>query len=236
MRKKRVISAAILICALSTLVWAISAGATEARPEWVRKVGAEEKLLKSGESEALSQSITTIKNWMFKQSTGAGIAVECNSTKFSSGFKESLLTGPRGINFGPLLFEGCKVTAPAGDTSCEVRSSGFPNGQLRTQALGFLAEEGLEGSTKKPRVRIRPESTREEIVTIELSGGTCTHPGSYEVQGLLVGNMDSSALSKSHKWEFTQNTGTRLTIGEVEATFSGTGSFTLKSGNEWGAK
>lgn len=237
MRYKRTISVLVLaVSVLGAAIWSASASATESKPEWVRKVGTEEKILKSGESEALSSTITTIKNWVFKQVAGAGITVECNSVKFASGFSESVLTGPRGLKAGPLLFEGCKATAPLGDVGCEVKSSGFPNGQIRTQALGFSAEEALEGSTKTPYVRWRPESTREEMVTIELSGLSCTHVGSYEVQGLLVAKIDSSALSKSHKWEFTQNTGTRLTIGEVEATFSGTGSFTLKSGNEWGDK
>jgi hypothetical protein len=192
--------------------------------------------LKAGESEALSSAITTKANWVFKQIAGTGITVQCTATKFSAEFAESRILGPRGISFGPLLFEGCKATAPAGDTACEIASPGFPAGQIRTQALGFANEEAIEGSTKKPFLRIRPESTREEIVDIELKKGvgTCTHPGSYEVAGLLVAKVNSSALSKTHVWEFTKNTGTRLTFGGEEATFSGTGEVSLKSGNEWG--
>jgi hypothetical protein len=115
-----------------------------------------------------------------------------------------------------------------------VLSTGFPSGQIRTQLLGFSAEEALEGSTKTPHLRWRPESTREEIVTIQLKGTLCTHAGSYEIAGLLVANIDTSAQKKAHQWIFAKNTGTRLTIGGVEATFTGTGEFTLKSGNEWG--
>jgi len=233
MRHSRVFSALLLTCVLGALTWSLSAGATESRPEWQVTKGGIKQALKAGESEALSQSITTIKNWVFKQTEGLGIAVECTSLKFNSAFGNSI-TGPRGFKAGAILYEGCKVTAPAADTGCEASSTGFPKGQIRTQALGFFAEEALEGSTKVPRVRWRPESTHEEIVTLELKGGLCTHPGSYEIEGLLVANIDTSAQKKAHKWEFTKNTGTRLTIGGVEAQYSGTGEFTLSSGNEWG--
>lgn len=234
MRRRGILSMLVFAtCALAAIVWGASAGATESKPEWQVTKGAEKKLLKAGESEALSQGITTIKNWVLKQTEGTGITVECTGIKFS--FAESnFITGPRGFKAGAILLEGCKVTAPAGDTKCEVFSPGFPNGQIRTQALGFSAEEALEGSTKTPRVRWRPESTHEEIVDIELKGASCTHVGEYEIDGLLVANIDTSAQKKAHQWSFTKNTGTRLTIGGVEATFTGTGEFTLKSGNEWG--
>jgi hypothetical protein len=234
MRHRGVLSMLVVAAsALSATAWVTGAGATESKPEWQVTKGAEKKVLKSGESEALSQAVTTIKNWVLKQTEGAGITVECTSLKFNSA-ETSFITGPRGFKSGALLFEGCKATAPAGDTSCEVLSTGFPNGQIRTQLLGFSAEEALEGSTKTPRVRWRPESTKEEIVTIQLKGASCAHAGSYEVAGLLVANIDTSAQKKAHQWAFTKNTGTRLTIGGVEATFAGTGECTLKSGNEWG--
>lgn len=233
MQHTRMFCALVLVCALATLVWSITAGATESRPEWQVTKGGVKQTLKAGESEALSQTITTVKNWVFKQTEGTGITVECNSLKFNSAAGNSI-TGLRGFKAGAILYQGCKVTAPAGDTSCEVFSPGFPNGQIRTQALGFFAEEALEGSTKTPRVRWRPESTHEEIVTFELKGGSCANPGSYGVEGLLVANIDTSSQKKAHKWEFTKNTGTRLTIGGVESQYTGTGEFTLSSGNEWG--
>jgi hypothetical protein len=232
MRSKRIFSALLAMCVVGATVWSVAAVATESKPEWQVTKGGEKKLLKAGESETVSQGITTIKNWVMKQTEGAGITVECTGLKFNSEFNS--ITGPRGFVAGAVLFEGCKVSAPAGDVKCEVFSTGFPNGQIRTQSLGFSAEEGLEGSTKTPRVRWRPESTREEIVTFQLKGESCAHAGSYEVAGLLVANIDSSAQKKAHQWAFTKNTGTRLTIGGVEAQFSGTGEFTLKSGNEWG--
>lgn len=173
-------------------------------------------------------------HWVLKQVSGAEITVECSGVKFSSGFGESLITGPRGIKFGPLLFEGCKVGAPAGDVKCEVDSTGFPNGQIRTQALGFEAEEALEGSTSTPHLRMPPVSTREEIATMQLKGTECVNVGGYEIAGTLVAKIDTSTLKKAHQWEFVKNTGTRLTIGGVESTFTGTGEFTLKSGREWG--
>jgi hypothetical protein len=233
MRHRRIFSVLVLACALGAAVWSVAASATESKPEWQVTKSGKKEILKAGESEALSQTITTIKNWAFKQTEGAGITVECTSLKFNSA-ENNLITGPRGLKTGAVLFEGCKVTAPAGDTKCEVFSTGFPNGQIRTQSLGFSAEEALEGSTKTPRVRWRPESTHEEIVTIQLKGESCTHAGSYEIAGLLVANIDTSAQKKAHQWVFTKNTGTRLTIGGVEASFTGTGEFTLKSGNEWG--
>jgi hypothetical protein len=226
--------ALFVTCALGAAVWGGIASATEEDPEWLVKKGAEAKVLKAGESEALSSAITTKVNWVFKQVAGLGLTVQCTSNKFAAGFSESRLTGPRGINLGPFYFEGCTATAPAGDVACEVSSTGFPKGQIRTQALGFKNDESLEGSSKTPYVRIRPISTREGIVDIELKGGGCANPGSYEVAGLLVAKMNSPALSKAHQWAFQKNTGTRLTFGGQEATFSGTGEFTLKSGNEWG--
>ncbi len=233
MRRDRVFAVLILACCALVAVWSVAAEASESRPQWQVTKGGEKKLLGAGESETLSQGISTVKNWVFQQTEGAGIKVQCTALKFSAA-ESSRITGPRGFESGSILFEGCKVAAPAGDTGCEVKSSGFPNGQIRSQALGFFAEEALEGSTTTPRVRWRPESTREEIVTIQLSGGSCADAGSYEVAGLLVANVDSSAQKKEHQWAFTKNTGTRLTIGGVEAEFSGTGKFTLKSGNEWG--
>lgn len=233
MRLRPVFPALLFACALAAVVWSVSAGASESKPEWQVTKGGEKQTLKAGEAETLSQTIATKKNWIFKQTEGTGITVECNSVKFNSAAGNTI-TGLRAFQAGAILFEGCKVVAPAGDTSCEVLSSGFPNGQIRTQSLGFSAEEALTGSTKTPRVRWRPESTREEIVTIQLKGGTCTHAGSYEIAGLLVANINTSAQAKAHQWAFTKNTGTRLEIGGVEATFSGTGEFTLSSGNEWG--
>ena len=233
MRCKGILSVLAAACTLSASVGIVDASATETKPEWAIKKGAEpKKTLKAGESEGLSEAIATKANWVMKQMTGLGITVECTKVKFAS---ESFITGPKGIKFGPILFEGCKVTAPSEDVKCEVDSSGFPNGQIRTQALGFEAEEGLEGSLNTPHLRMPPVSTREEIVTIQLAGSSCTHTGSYEVVGTLVAKIDSSALGKAHKWTFAKNTGTRLTIGEEEATFTGAGEFTLKSGNEWGA-
>lgn len=232
--RQRLFLALILTCGLVFAVLNETAGATESKPEWLVKKGGEAKVLKAGESEALSSTITSKGSWVFKQITGIGITVQCTSNKFASGFGESRIVGPRGIDLGPFLFEGCTVTAPAGDVACEVKSPGFPNGQIRTQALGFENEEALEGSTKTPYVRIRPESTHEEIVTIELKGGSCTDPGTYEVAGLLVAKIDQSALNKVHQWNFQKNAGTRLTIGGQEATFTGAGIFSLNSGNEWG--
>lgn len=233
MRNRRLIFALVSTCVLFAAVWSIGANATESKPEWQVTKGGVKQTLAAGESENLNQTITTIKNWVFKQTQGAGITVECSGLKFSSS-EGNRITGLRGFTAGAVLFEGCKVTAPAGDTSCEVLSTGFPNGQIRTQSLGFSAEEALTGSTKTPRIRWRPESTREEMVTIQLKGASCTHAGSYEVAGLLVANIDTSAQKKAHQWVFTKNTGTHLEIGGVEAEFSGTGEFTLKSGNEWG--
>jgi len=233
MRNVRVFSLLLSVCALGALTWSIAASATENRPEWQVTKSGVKTTLKAGESETLSQTITTVKNWVFKQTEGTGITVECNSLKFNSSVGNSI-TGPRGFKAGAILYQGCKTTAPAGDTTCETSSTGFPSGQIRTQSLGFFAEEALEGSTKTPRVRWRPESSHEEIVTLELKGGLCTHAGSYAIEGLLVANIDSSAQKKAHKWEFTKNTGTRLTIGGVESQYTGTGEFTLSSGNEWG--
>jgi hypothetical protein len=221
-------------CALVGTVGLVAADATETKPEWVILRGAEKHVLKAGESEGLSAAITTNVKWVFKQESGTGITVECSGLKFSSEFGEALITGPRGMKSGPLLFEGCKVAAPAGDVKCEVSSTGFANGQIRTQALGFEAEEALEGSTNTPHLKMAPVSTREEIVTIQLKGGECANAGGYEVAGTLVAKIDTSALKKAHRWEFAKNTGTRLTIGGVDSTFTGTGEFTLKSGNEWG--
>jgi hypothetical protein len=232
MRRKSFLPVVVaVVWALAPGIGIVDANASETKPEWAVKKGAEIIKLKTGESEALSEAVTTKTNWLMKQTTGTGIAVECTKVKFAG---ESFITGPRGIKFGPLLFEGCKVTEPIGDKTCEVDSTGFPNGQIRTQALGFEAEEALEGSTNTPHLRIPPVSSREEIVTIQLKGGSCANAGGYEIAGTLASKIDTSAQSKTHKWEFTKNTGTRLTIGGVEATFTGAGEFTLKSGNEWG--
>lgn len=194
----------------------------------------EKKLLKAGEAEALSEAITTNTNWVIKEIEGLGITVECTTLAFAPGFGESKITGPRGIKFGPLRFEGCKATAPSGDIKCEVESTGSPNGTIRTQALGFEAEEALEGSTNTPHLRMAPVSSREEIVTIQLKGTECTNVGGLEVAGTPIAKINTSALAKAHKWEFGKNTGTRLTFGGEAATFTGTGELTLKSGNEWG--
>lgn len=232
--RQKIVLILLAASALGIAMWSGIAGASEENPGWLVKKGAESKVLKAGESEALSTTITTKANWVIKQEAGLGLTIQCTSNKFPAGFSEARLVGPRGINLGPFLFEGCTATAPAGDVACEVSSTGFPKGQIRTQALGFENEESLEGSSKTPYVRIRPISTREGIVDIELKGGSCANPGSYEVAGLLVAKMNSPALSKAHQWAFQKNTGTRLFFGGQEATFSGTGEFTLKSGNEWG--
>lgn len=223
-----------LACMMISASGMATASASETKPEWAIKKGAEEKkLLKAGESEVLSEAITTKTNWVIKQIAGLGITIECNKVSFVG---ESRITGPKGISFRPLLFTGCKATAPSGDKECEVESSGFANGEIRTQALGFEAEEALEGSTNTPHLRMAPVSSREEIVTIQLKKGTgtCTNVGSLEVAGTPIAKIDMSALAKAHKWEFGKNTGTRLTFGGEEATFTGAGEFTLKSGNEWG--
>lgn len=232
MRRVGVLSTlALIICALSA-----SASATENKAEWAVNKGAGLEALKVGEAEALSETITTRTNWIIKQTAGAGITIECNKVSFVGSFGESRIIGRKETVFVPLLFEGCKATAPAGDKECEVESTGFPNGQIRTQALGFNAVEGLEGATSEPFVRFVPESKINQIVVIKLIkpvGKTCTE-ASLETDGILVAKIDSSAAAVAHKWEFGKNTGTRLTVGGVEATFTGAGEFTLKSGRQWG--
>jgi hypothetical protein len=223
----------ILLIAITVFVlaaWSGTAGATESRPEWEIQKGSEKHVLKSGESELLSEAVSN-KGIVFKQTTGTGLTTSCTKAQFTG---ESRITGPRANSFSAFFFEGCSVTAPAGDTTCEVASTGFPNGQIRTQSLGFFAEEALEGTTAKPYLKLRPESTHAEIVTIQLKGGTCANAGSYEIDGQLVGLMAIPSLSTVHQFNFGKNTGTRLTIGGVESEFSGALLFTLKSGNEWG--
>ena len=234
MRRASILSMFVaMTCALGATFASVSANATENKAEWAVNKGSGLEALKAGESEALSEAITTNTNWVIKETTGTGITVECTKVSFVG---ESKIVGRKETVFAPLLFEGCKVTAPAGDKECEVESSGFPNGEIRTQALGFNSVEGIEGPTSLPFVRFLPESSREEIVTIKLvkpSGKTCTE-ASLEMAGILVAKIDSSKAAKAHKWEFGKNTGTRLTVGGEEATFTGGGEFTLKSGKEWG--
>jgi hypothetical protein len=225
-----------MTCALGAAFASVSASATENKAEWAVNKGSGLEALKAGEAEALSETITTNKNWIFKQTTGAGITVECTKISLVGAFGESKIVGRKETVFAPLLFTGCKVTAPSTDKECEVESSGFPNGEIRTQALGFHSVEGLEGSTNKPYVRFVPEASDEEIVTIKLiklTGKTCTE-ASLGVDGVLVAKIDTSKAAKAHKWEFGKNTGTRLTVGGEEASFTGAGEFTLKSGKEWG--
>jgi hypothetical protein len=221
-----------LACVLAMVVGLASANATANKAEWAVNEGA--GLVKLTKAEGLSEAIATKTNWVIKQTTGTGITVECNKVSFVG---ESKISGKKEAEFVPLLFEGCKVTAPAGDKECEVQSAGFANGSIRTQALGFNAIESLEGSTKSPHVRFVPESSREEIVTFQLKKAgekACTNVVSLEVAGILVAKIDSSTAAKAHKWEFGKSTGTRLTVGGEEATFTGAGEFTLKSGKEWG--
>jgi hypothetical protein len=238
MRRVSILSMLVAIaCVVGATFASAGANATENKAEWaVNKGGGILEALKTGEAEALSEAITTKTNWVIKQTTGAGITVECSSVSFFGG--ESKIIARKETTFEPLLFEGCVVTAPTGDTECEVESTGAANGEVRTELLGFNALEGLEGPTASPHVRFVPESSREEIVTIQLkkSGGKpCTNTGSsLEVAGILVAKIDSSKAAKTHKWEFGKNTGTRLTVGGVEATFTGAGEFKLKSGKEWG--
>jgi hypothetical protein len=232
MSRIKVLSALIVAGVVTASVGVVYASASEGRPEWATKKGAEEKkVLKAGEEVFLSGTITTNKPWVLKQTAGLGITIECSSNKFTA---QSRIIGPRAIRFFSFTLEGCKVTAPAGDTTCEVESTGQANHKIVTQGEGFFAEEGLEGTTKAPFARLRPEGTRNEIVTIQLKGATCTHVGGYEVAGLLVAKIDTSALAKAHKWTFTTNSGTRVTIGGEESTFTGAAEFTLESGNEWG--
>ena len=50
------------------------ANATENKAEWaVNKGGGKLEALKAGEAEALSEAIATTKNWVIKQTAGAGI-------------------------------------------------------------------------------------------------------------------------------------------------------------------
>jgi hypothetical protein len=237
MRRASILSMSVaMTCALGATFASVSASATENKAEWAVNKGSGLEALKAGEAEALSETITTNKNWVIKQTAGAGITVECTKISFVGTFGESNIVGRKETVFVPLLFTGCKVTAPAGDKECEVESSGFPNGEIRTEAFGFMAAEGLEGPTSKPYVRFVPESSREEIATIKLikpAGKTCTE-ASLEVDGILVAKIDTSKAAKAHKWEFGKNTGTRLTVGGEEATFTGAGEFVLKSGREWG--
>jgi hypothetical protein len=222
----------MLVCVLTALLGLANASATENKAEWAVNEGA--GLVKLTKAEGLSATITTKTNWIIKQTTGTGITVECNKVSFVG---ESKIAGKKEAEFVPLLFEGCKVTAPASDKECEVQSSGFPNGSVRTQALGFNAIESLEGPTKSPHVRFLPESSREEIVTIQLKKAgekACANVVGLEMAGILVAQIDSSNGAKAHKWEFGKATGTRLKLGGEEATFTGAGEFTLKSGKEWG--
>jgi hypothetical protein len=236
MRRASILSMLVaMTCALGATFASVSANATENKAEWAVNKGSGLEALKTGESEALSEAIATNQNWVIKQ-TNSGITIECTKISFVGTFGESKIVGRKETVFVPLLFSGCTVTAPAGDKECEVESTGFPNGEIRTQALGFNAVEGLEGPTSKPFVRFVPEASGEQIVTIKLikpPGKTCTEV-SLEMDGILVAKIDSSKAAKAHKWEFGVNTGTRLTLNGEVGTFTGAGEFTLKSGMEWG--
>jgi hypothetical protein len=238
MQHKLSISVLTLVaCSLTAAFSNVGADATETKPEWAVKIGAENRILKSGETEVLSEKITTNVNWVLKQTTGRGVTVECSIAEFTSEYGASTINGPKGIAFKPLFFAGCKVT---GFPKCQVSSTGYPNGDIRTQLLGFATSEALEGTTGAPKLALVPgfgEENHEEIVTLQIKGGEAlcgTFEGGYEIKGKLVANIDTSALQKAHKWEFTKTSGTKLTFGGVEASFTGAGEFTLKSGNEWG--
>lgn len=235
MRRASILSVLVAItCVLVATFGSAGANATEAKSEWaINKGSGKLEALKAEEAEALSDAITTKTNWVIKQTAGTGITVECAKVSF---FGESAIIGRKETTFAPLLFEGCKVTAPTGDKECEVESTGLPNGEIRTQVLGFNAAEGLEGPTSSPYVRFVPEGGV-EIVTVELKHSgekPCANSGALEVAGILVAKIDSSKAAKAHKWEFGTNTGTRLTVGGEVATFTGVGEFTLNSGKEWG--
>jgi hypothetical protein len=235
MRRASILSGFVaIICVLTAIFGSAGVNATEAKSEWaINKDSGTLEALKAGEAEALSEAVTTKTNWVIKQTTGTGITVECTKISFAG---ESIIIGPKETTFAPLLFEGCKVTAPTGDKECEVESTGSSNGKIRTQAFGFNSTEGLEGPTSSPYARFVPEGGP-EIVTIQLkkSGAKpCANVVGLEIAGILVAKIDSSKAAKAHKWEFGTNTGTRLMVGGEVATFTGTGDFTLNSGKEWG--
>jgi hypothetical protein len=200
---------------------------------WYTRNGIETRPLNSGESEQLSEDAITKKNYTFQQSEGKDIGIECTQLRF---YLASYLTGPKGIKFSPLYFEHCHVTEPFGSEGCEVSSTGYPNGLIRTQALGFITAKALEGTAGTPLIKIPPESSTEEITTVHLGGTMCPteQDGSYTIKGKLTGLVDTSELRKAHTWEFTKTSGTKLSIGGVAASFTGAGEFTLKSGYYWG--
>lgn len=218
----------VAIASIAVIVASGAATATEANPEWVVRAEtlSESKLLKAGETEAIPETITTTQNWVLRQVSGKGIAVECPAVKAAS----AAIAGPKSFSSGSFVYGKCKVTAPAADTGCEVESTGQANGTIKTIAFGFSGT--LEGTTKAPKIKLTTGA--EEVVTIQLKGAGCTDVGGYAVDGTLTANVNTSAFHKAHEWFFTASSGTKLKFGGQEAVFTGNLEAVLTSGNEWG--
>ncbi len=92
MRRISVLSILVVaMCVASAAIASTSASATETKAEWtVNGVG-----LKPGEAQTIAEAIPTKTNWVFKQTTGAGIAVECNKVSFVNSFPASTIIGLR---------------------------------------------------------------------------------------------------------------------------------------------
>jgi hypothetical protein len=242
LRSHRAYLGAILsVVSLAFALTVAEASGSEANPEWFIQKGAEKHVLKSKELEVFSPAITTTSNWAFEMIEGPGIIIECTKAGFFTGFFEGFIEGPSAIDASAIEFSGCKVTEPVNDRKCEIASTGYPNGVIRTQGIGFATKIALTGTTKAPKLRLEPgfnpeEVNKKEIVTVHMSGpkAECAESITFSINGILVANVDTAAARKAHKWEFTRTSGTLLSMGTLGATFLGSGEFTLKSGNEWG--
>lgn len=193
--KARVILASMLA------VFSVSAATTAtayAEAQWQ----VEEKVLGAGQTVEIGEVQTPEAFVVSTTIGGTKIEVTCKETQVSEGFLE----GPRAGGAHSVKLSKCATSSEL----CKVEGITLRPIEI---ILHFQVTHAVEIKAK----------TGSELSTLAITGSSCVLKGSYKVTGQITANApEGEKQLKSHKWEFSKESGSSVEVEKVKAELSGT--------------
>jgi hypothetical protein len=190
---------------------AISAGVASAEaPQW----WVAEKLLTGTSAVAEATNVTA----PMKIET-AGLTFECKKVKVKNGFIEA----PGKVLDESEVFEECSVV---GQSGCSIPTT-----------ESFPLKATLERVGEAIKLKFEAQAAGNELAVFKINGAGCTVTGTYKIDGTMVCDYPGvETESLEHPLEFTATSGSKVKVGTLSATFTGTVKVWLASGQKWSAR
>jgi hypothetical protein len=190
---------------------AISAGAAAAEaPRW----WVAGKLLSGTSTVAEATNVTTPMTI-----STSGLTFECNKVRVKNGFIE----GPGKVFDESEVFEECAVV---GQPACSISTT-----------ESFPLKATLERVGEAIKLKFESQAAGNELAVFKINGASCTVKGTYKITGTMVCDYPGvETESLEHPLEFTTTSGSKVKIGALTATFTGTVKVWLASEQLWSAR